>query len=255
MKMNTHTLEQMFSLSGRVALVTGGTVGMGRACAAALAAAGATVVVADDADRIKDHGKLVPEGIAIIELDVRSEDAVNAAVAGVIAAHGGVDILVNAAVVNHNKPLMEITSEEWDFVQATNLKSGFFMAKAVIPSMQQRGGGRMISITTIGSAHPVLHGNGAYGPSRAGMNQFMRNLALDYAADHITANAVLPGAVVTETISAAMRPTGPGADPSRHPAGPGYPDDVAGLVLLLAGPAGRYISGQSIAVDGGFQIS
>lgn len=245
----------MFGLSGKVALVTGGTVGMGRASAIALAAAGAKVVAADDAERVEQFRHLVPESIEIIELDVRSELDVNSVFSGVIARHIGIDILVNAAVVNHNRPLLEITSEEWDFVQATNLKSGFFAAKATIPSMQKRGGGRIISITTIGSVHPVLNGNGAYGPSRAGMNQLMRNIALDHAPDKITANTILPGAVVTETISPTMRPTGPGADPARHPGGGGDPSDVAGLVLLLAGPAGRYISGQAIAVDGGFLIS
>lgn len=248
-------IARMFDLSGKVALVTGGAVGMGKAGGLALAAAGAKVILADDADRVAQYAGDLPEGVETAELDVASEAAIGAVVADVVARHGGIDILVNGAVINHNKPVLEITSEEWDRVQAINLKSGFLMAQAVIPSMQARGGGRIISITTMGSVHPVLNGNGAYGSSRAGLNHFMRNLALDFAADGITANAVLPGAIVTETISAGMRPTGPGADSARHLGGYGKPDDVAGLVLLLAGPAGRYISGQAIAVDGGFLVS
>lgn len=255
MNIDNKKLEGMFDLSGKIALITGGSVGMGRASGIALAAAGATVVAVDDADRIEQYGSRLPECFDIRELDVRNESAVASLVADVAARHGGIDVLVNGAVINHNKPLLEITSDEWDFVHLINLKSGFFVVKAVIPVMQQRGGGRIISITTIGSVHPVLNGNAAYGPSRAGMNQLMRNIALDFAADHITANTVLPGAIVTETISPTMRPPGPGADPARHLAGAGSSDDVAGLVLLLASPAGRFISGQAIAVDGGFLIS
>jgi gluconate 5-dehydrogenase/2-deoxy-D-gluconate 3-dehydrogenase len=244
----------MFDLSGKIAFITGGAVGMGRAAGQVLAAAGATVFLADDADRISKLGDL-PSGVRAVTLDVTSENAVNEVVAKAGAAHGGLDILINGAVISHNKPLLEISGEEWDHVQAVNLKSAFLVTKAVIPQMRLRGGGRIISITTIGSMHPVLNGNAAYSSSRAGLNQFMRNVALDHAAEHISANTVLPGAILTETIPSDFRPTGPGADPSRQIGGYGKPDDVAGLILLLASPAGRYINGQSIAVDGGFQIS
>jgi len=101
----------------------------------------------------------------------------------------------------------------------------------------------------------VLNGNAAYGSSRAGLNHLMRNLALDFAADGITANSILPGAIITETHDAKLARSGPGADPKRHLGGFGKPEDVTGLVLLLAGPAGRYISGQAIAVEGGFLLS
>jgi len=247
-------LTAMFGLAGKVALVTGGAVGMGKATGLALAKAGATVVLADGADRISALADL-PKGMTAVALDVTDEAAVNAAVSEIAAQHGGIDILVNGAVVNHNRPLLATTGHEWDEVQATNLKGAFLLAKAVIPCMQARGGGRIISIGTIGSVHPVLNGNAAYSSSRAGLNQLTRNIALDFAADRITANAVLPGAIVTETISSGFVPTGPGADPARHLGGFGKPDDVCGLVLLLAGPAGRYISGQCIAVDGGFLVS
>lgn len=247
-------LGPMFDLSGKVALITGGAVGMGKASALALAAAGATVVLADDADRVARLGDL-PEGVTALAVDIASEQAIIEGLAAVAACQGGIDILINGAVVNHNKPLLETSADEWDHVQAINLKAAFLTIKAVIPYMRARGGGRIISITTMGAVHPVLNGNGAYSASRAGLNQLTRNVALDFAADHITANAVLPGAIRTETINPDFRPTGPGADPARHIGGFGTPDDVIGLVLLLASPAGRYISGQLIAVDGGFLIS
>ena len=252
--MGSTMIDTMFDLSGKVALVTGGAVGMGKASGLTLAAAGATVVLADDAERLAQYAADIPDSIETLALDVTSEASVNAVVADVVSRHGGIDILVNGAVINHNKPLLEITPDEWDNVHAINLKSGFLMAKAVIPSMQQRGGGRIISITTMGSVHPVLNGNAAYGTSRAGLNHLMRNITLDFASDHITANAILPGAIITETIDPNFRPTGPGAVPERHIGGGGKPEDVAGLVLLLASPAGRFISGQAIAVDGGFLV-
>jgi gluconate 5-dehydrogenase/2-deoxy-D-gluconate 3-dehydrogenase len=244
----------MFDLSGKVAFVTGGAVGMGRAAGLVLAAAGATVFLADDADRIYKLADL-PVGVQAVILDVTSEKAVNEVVAKAGAAHGGIDILVNGAVINHNKPLLEISGEEWDRVQAVNLKAAFLVTKAVIPQMRLRGGGRIISISTIGSVHPVLNGNAAYSSSRAGLNQLMRNVALEHVAAHINANTILPGAIMTETIHSEFRPTGPGADPARHIGGYGNPEDVTGLILLLASPAGRYINGQSITVDGGFLIS
>jgi NAD(P)-dependent dehydrogenase (short-subunit alcohol dehydrogenase family) len=248
------TLAPMFGLAGKVALVTGGAVGMGKATGLALAAAGATVILADDAERVAALADL-PAKVSAVPLDVTDEAAINALAAEVTAQHGGIDILINGAVLNHNKPLLQITAEEWDRVQAVNLKSAFLVTKAVIPAMQGRGGGRIINISTMGSVHPVLNGNAAYSSSRAALNQFTRNIALDFAADGITANAVLPGAIVTETIKSGFIPSGPGANPARHLGGFGKPEDVVGLILLLAGPSGRYISGQCIAVDGGFLVS
>ncbi|WP_145223564.1 SDR family NAD(P)-dependent oxidoreductase [Sphingobium sp. AEW001] len=246
----------MFDLSGKVALITGGAVGMGRAAGVALAASGATVVLADEAARVQAFERGEGEGeIDLVAIDVALEASIVACVKDVAGRHGGIDILVNAAVINHNKPTLEIEVAEWDQVQAVNLRGAFLTTKAVAPVMQARGGGRIINVTTIGSRHPVLHGNGAYSASRAGLNQFTLNCALDFAADGITANAVLPGAIVTETVDTSIKRSGPGADRNRQIGGYGKPADVAGLILLLAGPSGRYISGQQIAVDGGFLIS
>ena len=247
-------IASMFDLAGKVALVTGGAVGLGKASGLALAAAGATVVLADDEARTARLTD-VSQTVSARALDVTDSVAIKALVSGVIAERGGVDILVNGAVEYHNRPLLEVTVEEWDHVQAVNLRSAFLATQAVIPSMQARGGGRIINLTTIGSVHPVLNGNGAYSAARAGLNQFTRNCALDFARDNITTNAVLPGAILTEAISPDFKRTGPGTDPARHLGGSGKPEDVAGLVLLLAGPAGRYINGQLIAVDGGFLVS
>ena len=129
-------LAPMFGLAGKVALVTGGAVGMGKAAGLALAGAGATVILADDAERVAALGDL-PDGVSGMPLDVTDEAAVNALAADITARHGGIDILVNGAVFNHNKPLLQITAEEWDRVQAVNLKSAFLVTRAVIPAMQR----------------------------------------------------------------------------------------------------------------------
>ncbi|WP_208633365.1 SDR family NAD(P)-dependent oxidoreductase [Rhizorhabdus wittichii] len=251
------TLAAMFGLAGRVALVTGGAVGMGRASAVALAAAGATVILADEEARLPRAREIAAgiEGAEAVAVDMTSEASVAALFADIGDRHGRLDILVNAVVLNHNRPTLEIDAAEWDHVQAVNLRSAFLATKGAVPLMRRAGGGRIVNMTTIGSRHPVLHGNGAYSASRAGLNQFTLNCALDFAADGITANAILPGAIITETVAADVPRSGPGTDRARMLHGYGAPEDVAGAVLLLAGPAGRYVNGQMIAVDGGFLLS
>jgi 2-deoxy-D-gluconate 3-dehydrogenase len=250
-------LAPMFDLSGKLALVTGGALGMGRASAVALASAGARVIIAaDHADMSRARESADMIGNAEAEaVDMTSEASVAALFARIADNHGHLDILVNAVVLNHNKPTLEMDAAEWDHVQAINLRSGFLATKGAVPLMRKAGGGRIINLTTIGSRHPVLHGNGAYSSSRAGLNQFTLNCALDFASDGITANAILPGAIITETVATNLVRSGPGTDKARMLQGYGMPEDVAGAVLLLAGPAGRYINGQSIAIDGGFLLS
>jgi NAD(P)-dependent dehydrogenase (short-subunit alcohol dehydrogenase family) len=252
------SVAAIFDLTGRVAIVIGGAAGLGRASAIALAAAGAEVILADVPNRRALMEALVADGdgrVVAATVDVTSEYSVAALAAHVAHSHDGIDILVNATVLHHNRPTLEIELAEWDRVQAINLRAAFLTTRSFVPLMRRRGGGRIINVTTIGGRHPVLHGNGAYSAARAGLNQFTLNCALDFAADGITANAILPGAILTEAVDPGIARSGPGADRARQIGGFGRPDDVAGLVLLLAGPSGRYISGQQIAVDGGFLVS
>lgn len=249
-------LGPLFSLEGNVALVTGAGVGMGTVAARAMSSVGATVILAEEQSFAASAADIAHDiGAEAMIVDVTSEASVTTLFEGLHRNHGRLDILVNAVTCAHNKPTLEISIEEWDEVQAINLRSAFLTTRAAVPLMRRAGGGRIINLTTIGSKHPVLHGNAAYSSSKAGLNMFTLTCALDFASDGIMVNAVLPGAIITEKIDTNVKYTGPGADPARHLSGYGKSADIAGLILLLAGPAGRFITGQQIAVDGGFQVS
>jgi NAD(P)-dependent dehydrogenase (short-subunit alcohol dehydrogenase family) len=248
-------LGAMFELSGKTALVVGGTAGVGWAIAELFARAGAKVFAVDTGEAVaRPEAADVPHAIAFGECDLLDERSVEAVVKRAIDDLGGIDILVNASVLFTNATLAETSIEQWDRTHGINLRGAFLATRAAVPSMQARGGGRIINISTIGSVHPMLYGNFAYSSSRAGLNHFTRNCAFDFAADHITANVILTGGITHQALEAANPVSGPGVDAPRHIGGYGTPGDVAALALLLAGPSGRYISGQAIAVDGGFLV-
>jgi NAD(P)-dependent dehydrogenase (short-subunit alcohol dehydrogenase family) len=176
-----------------------------------------------------------------------------------VAAFGRIDILVNAHTLVGSVALTETSAREWDEVQSVNLRGAFLcMREAIKRMLVQGGGGRIVNVTTIGSLHPVLNGNAAYSSSKAALNMLTKNAALDYAGDGILVNAVLPGAVTlddaTPRFGAAIK-SGPGTDKARHLSGGSKPDAVAPAVLFLAGPGGAYITGQLLALDGGFLVS
>jgi len=227
------SVAHIFDLTGKTALVVGGGL-VPRAIAALFDDAGAEVV----------H---IPE-----------PDLTEGGVADFFEPLATLDILVNGAVRLGAWPIEELTMEEWDRVQSVNLRGAFLLMREAVRVMRRHGrGGRLINISTIGSVHPVLNGNFAYGASRAGMNALTRQFALDFAADGILSNAILVGAVQSDPFPAdcPMPPTGPGVTPGRMPGGHGTADQVAPTALLLASGAGDYINGQGIVVDGGFSIA
>lgn len=226
-------IATLFSLAGRRALIVGaGKVPI--AVAALFRDAGAEVTHATD-----------------VALD-------EAGVAELFAPLGDLDILVNGANRTGPWPIERLSMEEWDRVHATNVRGAFLLMREAVRVMAAHGrGGRLINLSTIGSQHPVLHGNYAYGSSRAGTNALTRQFALDFTAKGILSNAILVGAIQSDPFpdGCPMPPTGPGANPDRLPMGQGRSEDVAPVALLLASEAGRYINGQAIVVDGGFQIA
>ncbi|WP_207771693.1 MULTISPECIES: SDR family NAD(P)-dependent oxidoreductase [Bacteria] len=230
--MSSHGPE-LFSLEGKLALVTGNGL-IPHAIVTLFRNAGAQVVHAAEP-------ALDEEAVETVFSPLRE-----------------LDILVNGSIRTGAWPIDRLELDEWDRVHATNVRGAFLMMREAARVMCGHGrGGRLITISTIGSVHPVLNGNYAYGSSRAGTNALVRQFALDFAASSITSNAILVGAIRSDPFppDCPMPPTGPGMDPRRLPLGYGTPEDVAPLALLLASEGGRYITGQSIAVDGGFLVA
>jgi NAD(P)-dependent dehydrogenase (short-subunit alcohol dehydrogenase family) len=257
------SVEELFDLRGRVAVVTGSSSGIGQALALTLADAGAhTVIVGRDAaavDRVvKEHGGRVP--LTGIPCDVTREIDVTALFERIDREIGPVDILVNNAGSTPKHSLLELTVEQWDSIQAVNLRGTFLCTREAAKRMVVGGrGGRIINISSVSSMHPSVHGNAAYAAAKGGVNSFTRAAALDLMASGITVNAVLPGAVRTpptgRRLQSTMVPSGPITTPGRLSSGPADPEDISGMVLLLASPAGRYNNGQSMIVDGGFLVT
>lgn len=261
--------DVLFRIDGKVALVTDSGACASPDVAPVLAAAGATVVIADrDASSIDALVRDIEAagGKAMgIATDIESEPSVLALYEQVRARCGRLDILVNCAGVTANQNLLETSLEIFDAQQSVNQRATFLLMREGVRLMRAHGqGGRIVNVTTMGTLHPVLHGNAAYASSRAGVIAMTRSIAFDYAKERILANTVHPGAVRSKTrfhetlqarLAAGGTLSGPGADPGRLPLGMGNGRDIAAAVLYLVGPSGGYITGQSIVLDGGFLLS
>jgi 3-oxoacyl-[acyl-carrier protein] reductase len=247
----------MALLEGRVSLVTGASRGIGRAIAAAFAAEGAHVVLA-----ARDTAKLA-EAVAEIQakggkaealaLDVSDRASVEAGVAQVMAAHGRIDHLVNNAGVTRDNLLLRMKDEEWRQVLDTNLTGAFLCTQAVLKPMLKQKSGRIVTITSVvglgGNA-----GQANYAASKAGVIGFTKSVAREVASRGITANAIAPGFIETD-MTAAMSEKAREAVFAAIPLGRvGRPEDVAGAALFLVSDAAAYVTGQVLAVDGGFHM-
>jgi NAD(P)-dependent dehydrogenase (short-subunit alcohol dehydrogenase family) len=233
-----HITQTLFGIDGAVAAVVGQST-IGAATAQLFEEAGARV-------------ELIPIGDGGI--DLADENAVAARLDQFVADHGQLDILVYAAIEVGSYPLADTSLAQWDRLHGTNLRGAFLVLREGVKRM--RPGGRIVAVSTMGSLHPVLHGNAGYGSSKAGLNGLIRAIAFDHAAQGIRANTVLHGAVPVGSFPDDMPPvSGPGMDAERRLLGDGKVEDVAAGILYLVSPAGRYITGQTLTLDGGFLIS
>jgi 3-oxoacyl-[acyl-carrier protein] reductase len=241
----------MIDLSGRIALVTGASRGIGRAIAAQLAAQGAHVIAAargDNARAVADEiGGRRAEAVA---LDVTAAGAGEQAIASIVERHGRIDILVNNAGIARDQLLLRMKREDWDAVIATNLTAAFALTQAVLKPMIRQRGGRIICISSVvgqsGNA-----GQANYAASKAGLIGFAKAVALEVASRGITVNVVAPGLIetdMTRALTAGARDEWAGKIPLRRL---GTPDDVAAAVCFLASDEASYITGQVLAVNGG----
>lgn len=251
----------IFNLSGRIALVTGGNRGIGFGIARGLASAGATVVIAN---RKATEGQSAAESLkkeglnaVAIPADVSNTSSVSALVSKVISDFGRIDILVNNAGVILRKPAEEVSEEEWDYVMNTNLKGLFFCCQLVGREMIRRKKGKIINISSVVSqiAQPQ---RSVYATSKAGVSHLTRALALEWGKYNINVNAIGPGVTITdinkkyfeehpEELKKSIDATPKGRE--------AYPSDYVGAAIFLASDASDYVTGQTLLADGGMSIS
>ena len=246
----------MGELTGRVAIVTGASRGIGRAVALRLAAAGARVVAGARADHAQPVAREIEAagGAAVaVALDVTEAESIAAMTRTALDRFERIDVLVNNAGIVRDKLLLRMKPEEWDAVIATNLTAAFACCRAVLRPMVKQRSGRIVNVGSVvgRTGNP---GQANYAASKAGLEGFTRSLALEVAARGITANVVAPGMIETD-MTAALDERARQALRGRIPAGRlGTPGDVAGAVCFLASDEASYITGQVVSVNGGMYL-
>lgn len=248
----------LFDLEGRVALITGGSGGLGKVFARTLAGAGADIALlgrrldASEAEAEPIRAEMGRRVIAV-QADVRQPGEVQAAVDRVIAELGRVDILINSAGVNVRKPAIEFPLEDWTRVLEINLTGAFICSRAVAPGMIASGWGRVINISSMLGLVGLAE-RPAYTAAKGGLIQLTRTLALEWAPHNVTVNALAPGPFETEMNRPLIEnPQAYRAFADRIPLNRwGKTDELAGAILYMAAPASDFMTGSVVTVDGGW---
>lgn len=254
-------------LAGKVAIVAGGSLGIGRGASLRLAQAGAKVVIG--ARRLDPIEAVVAEiaaagGEAIgLSVNLAQADEAKSLIEAAVERFGGVDILVNSQGIQRYGTVEETTEELWDEVLSVNLKSMFFTAKYAIPEMRKRGGGSIVNVSSVQGLSTQTQ-VAAYSTSKSGIIGLTRTIAVDYAKENIRANSVLPASVNTpmlrhsadlfkgeDTLEETLDAWG-----KQHPIGRiGRPEEIGDLITFLAGPRSTFITGAEFKIDGGMMAS
>jgi len=244
-------------LTGKVALVTGASKGLGKAMALALSQAGAKLALVSRDEKLLAETAAAITALgsesAVFPADVSNEAQVLALEKAVAARFGRIHILINNAGINLRKPITDFTLEEWNRIQTTNVTSAFLMCRSFVPQMQGRGYGRILNLASI-FGHVSLPGRTAYSTSKAALLGFTKSLALELAPENITVNGISPGPCSTEINKALMD----NAELtqfflSRIPLGRwGKPEEIGQLALFLCSEAAGFITGTDILIDGGW---
>jgi NAD(P)-dependent dehydrogenase (short-subunit alcohol dehydrogenase family) len=251
-------LEQ-FDLTGKTAVVTGSSKGLGEAAAVALAKAGADVAICgrkkEDIDRVVGRIRSFGRSSEGFILEVASRETVEKGAGEILGRMGKVDILVNNAGTNYRVPVLEYPEEEWDRVINTNLKGYYLVAQALVPQMIERGWGKVINISSI-LGTVALENQLAYASSKGGVNQMTKVMAIEWAKKGVRVNAIAPTYFETEMVKqVAQDPERFNFINERTPMGRwGKLEELEGIVIFLASPASDFITGQSILIDGGWTI-
>ena len=253
----------MNRLSGKSAIVTGGAVGIGRACVTRMAEEGARVAILD---RLEHEGaalaaELTARGHQVIFLpvDVAVEAAMKSAIDAAASHQGGLHILVNnAGIAGAARATDQVTEQEWDLVQSVNVKGVFFGTKHAIPHLRAAGGGAIINLSSIAGLIGI-GGSAPYHASKGAVRLMSKNDAITYAPDHIRVNSIHPAYIWTPMVEHYLRASAPDLAAARatadaaHPIGHmGEPDDIAWAVVWLASDEARFVTGSEVVIDGGY---
>lgn len=249
--------------SGTVAVVTGGSTGIGRASVAAFASAGGCVVYCShDADSVLAADEALAKfgsRVTGTTADVRSADDMRRLMDLAVERYGGVDALVCSAGVQTYGTVEDTSEAGWHTVIDTNLTGIFLAAKYAVPHLRSRGGGAIVNISSVQGIHPLERVLG-YSVSKAGIDALTRSMAVDHAVDAIRVNSVAPGPVLTPLVTVCGSADVHAANQPDPPVTPSYgrmaePDEIAAAVAFLAGRSASYITGATLVVDGGMLVN